>query len=423
MTTIVSLHAIEILDSRGNPTIECCVELSCGTKGYGQVPSGASTGLYEAHELRDGDEKRYHGKGVLKAMSHIEKKIASLVLNQSAYEQEAIDSLMIEEDGTTDKSQLGANAMLAVSLAISDAAAKSCRIPLYQYMGGDQLSQLPIPLMNVINGGKHADNSLAIQEFMIVPHAFKTFSEAIRAGTEVYHALRSYLKKHKHAVNVGDEGGFAPNFKTHEQALDALVEAIQSAGYKPGDEIGIAIDAASAEFFADGQYDLNEKKKLSTEDLIARYQSWCDAYPILSIEDGLHDDDWEGWAQLTKALGDKIQLVGDDLFVTNVARFSKGAKENIANAILIKPNQIGTLTETLTCIGIAKKHHYQTVISHRSGETESSMIADLAVATGATQIKTGAPCRSDRTAKYNRLIRIEHELGKQAKLAAWPYNQ
>lgn len=421
MTKISSVMAIEILDSRGNPTIECCITLEDGTKGYGQVPSGASTGAHEACELRDQDNQRYHGKGVRKAISHIEKSIARLIKGQSVFDQEAIDSLMIEEDGTTDKSQLGANALLAVSLAVADAASHSCQQPLYHYMGGDKLTMLPIPLMNVINGGKHADNSIAVQEFMVVPHGFSSLREAIRAGSEIYQSLKSYLKEQGHTTNVGDEGGFAPNFKTHEEALDALMEAINRAGYKPGEQIGIALDAASAEFYKDGLYDLNEKKPLSTEELIRRYVTWVDAYPIISIEDGLHEDDWEGWALLTSQLGDRIQLVGDDLFVTNIARLSRGVKEKVANAILIKPNQIGTLTETLTCIGVAKKNNYHSVISHRSGETESAMIADLAVAAQATQIKTGAPCRSDRTAKYNRLLRIESDLGEKAILARWPH--
>jgi enolase len=420
MSIISAVHAIEILDSRGNPSIECCIELSDGTKGYGQVPSGASTGAHEACELRDDNPKRYYGKGVKKAINQIEEVIAPLIIKQSVFDQESIDAMMIEEDGTTDKSQLGANAILAVSLALADAASHHLRMPLYQYMGGEKLTSLPVPLMNLINGGKHADNSIAIQEFMIVPHAFPTFSEALRAGTEVYHALKKHLKEKGHNTNVGDEGGFAPSFSKHDEALDCLMVAIEAAGYKPGEQIGLALDAASGEFYQDGVYDLNEKKPLDAEGLIERYVDWVNRYPIMSIEDGLHEDDWEGWAKLTQALGEKVQLVGDDLFVTNVGRLSRGTQEHCANAILIKPNQIGTLTETLTCIGIAKKNNFQTVISHRSGETESSFIADLTVATQAGQIKTGAPCRSDRTAKYNRLLRIEYELGKRAILSPWP---
>lgn len=420
MSTISQVHAIEILDSRGNPSIECCVELGDGYRGYGQVPSGASTGAHEACELRDENPKRYHGKGVKNAIRQIKKVIAPLLVNKSVFDQETLDLLMIEEDGTTDKSQLGANAILAVSLALADAARRHLNIPLYQYIGGSDLTHLPIPLMNVINGGKHADNSIAIQEFMIVPHAFSCFSEALRAGTEVYHSLKRYLKSKGHQINVGDEGGFAPNFTSDEEALDSLMAAIESAGYKPGEQIGIALDAASAEFYRDGHYFIRENEPLDTSALIARYSEWVKRYPIISIEDGLHEDDWDGWAELTQVLGDQVQLVGDDLFVTHVGRLNKGVQQHCANAILIKPNQIGTLTETLTCIGVAKKHKFNTIISHRSGETESSFIADLTVATQAGQIKTGAPCRSDRTSKYNRLLRIESELGDRAKLAVWP---
>ncbi len=407
---ITAVHGLEILDSRGNPTVQATVTLSDGTQGISSVPSGASKGIAEAVELRDKDDKRYLGKGVTKAIRCLEKDIAEIIINRDPFEQESLDGDLIEADGTVNKSELGANAMLAASLAIADAAAKSEDMPLYAYFGGEQLT-LPVPLMNIINGGAHANNSLDIQEFMIVPKGFDSFSEALRAGTETYHHLKSTLADAGYSTAVGDEGGFAPNFKKHDEALDFIMRAIETAGYRPGEQIAIALDVAASELFDAGKYHLkSEKKVLEAGDLIDWYSKLADKYPIVSIEDGLSENDWHGWQSMQHALGQRMQLVGDDIFVTNMAHLSRGIKEKAANAILIKPNQIGTLTETLSCIGLAKKHGWGTMVSHRSGETESSFIADLAVGTSAGQIKAGAPCRSDRVAKYNRLLLIEAAL-------------
>ena len=411
MSSISSIHALEILDSRGNPTLQVEVTLSSGTTGSAMVPSGASTGSKEALELRDKDPKRYHGKGVLKAVNFVNTEIAAELKGKNPNSQEDIDHLMIELDGTENKSRLGANAILGVSLAVAHAAANEMQLPLYRYLGGDGPFSMPVPMMNIINGGAHANNQLDMQELMIIPAGLPTFSDALRAGAEVFHTLKKLLAEKKYSTAVGDEGGFAPNLSSHEEALNLIMSAIEKSGYQPGKDIYLGLDVASTEFYRNGVYTL-ENKKLSSAELIAQLEKWVKQYPIISIEDGLAENDWQGWAQLTKTLGKKIQLVGDDIFVTNTKILSEAIEKKVANAILVKLNQIGTLTETLATIGLAKQHHYGVVISHRSGETEDTTIADLAVATAAGQIKTGSLSRSDRIAKYNRLLHIERELGK-----------
>ncbi len=412
MTTIVEVRAREVLDSRGNPTVEAEVELESGTAGRAMVPSGASTGKFEALELRDGGP-RYLGKGVLRAVANIKDRIAPEVVGFDALDQVAVDRAMLALDGTPNKAGLGANAVLAVSLATARAAAEALGLPLWRYLGGVQGTVLPVPLMNVINGGVHADNGLDVQEFMLVPLGFSRFSEALRAGVEVFHHLKKVLKERGYATNVGDEGGFAPALERNEEALELLLQAIERAGYRPGKEVALALDAAASEFYQGGRY-LFEGQERSAEELIEVYEGWVERYPIVSLEDGLAEEDWAGWKLLTERLGQKIQLVGDDLFVTNPARLERGIQEGVANAILIKPNQIGTLSETLETIRLAHRAGYRTVISHRSGETEDPFIADLAVAVNAGQIKTGSASRSERIAKYNQLLRIEEALGEGA---------
>jgi enolase len=418
MTAIVDIKGREILDSRGNPTVEVDVTLETGAFGRAAVPSGASTGAHEALELRDGDPERYGGKGVLKAIEAVNHDLLDLLAGLDAEDQGLIDGMMIELDGSADKSKLGANAILGVSLAVAKAASEEAALPLYRYLGGVGARTLPVPLMNIVNGGAHADNALDIQEFMIVPRGAANFAEALRCGAEVFHGLRKALAAAGHNTNVGDEGGFAPNLGSAEEALGFIVTAIEAAGYKPGEEVGLALDCAASEFFKDGKYALaGEGKALDSAGMADYLAGLCAGYPIVSIEDGMAEDDWDGWAALTEALGDKVQLVGDDLFVTNPARLARGIEAGIANSILIKLNQIGTLTETLDTVGMAHKAGYSAVISHRSGETEDTTIADLAVATNAGQIKTGSLSRSDRTAKYNQLLRIEAELGPAAVYA------
>lgn len=414
MAKIASIKGREILDSRGNPTVEVDVRCDDGSFGRAAVPSGASTGEHEVIELRDGDKRRYLGKGVQKAVKNVNDVIASKVVGMDVTSQTEIDKLMIRLDGTHNKSKLGANAILGVSLAVSKAASISTGLPLYRYLGGVSANILPVPLMNIINGGVHADNNLDIQEFMIVPLGFNSFSESIRAGVETFHSLKAILKKRGYSTSVGDEGGFAPNLKSNEEAIECIIEAINQAGYRSGDEISIAIDVASSELYENGKY-LIEDKRLSRDKIVDLYKTWVDRYPIVSIEDGMAEDDWGGWRVLTEELGKRVQLVGDDIFVTDTTRLSQGIKEGIANSILIKVNQIGTLTETLETIGMAAKAGYTYIISHRSGETEDSTIADIAVATGSGQIKTGSASRSDRIAKYNQLLRIEEELGSEAR--------
>lgn len=418
MTMIVDILAREILDSRGNPTVEAEVFLEDGSMGRAAVPSGASTGEHEAVELRDGDKKRYLGKGVLKAVANVNDKICPEIVGMDALDQVLIDRTMIELDGTDNKGKLGANAILAVSLATAKAVAASLCIPLYRHIGGVSANTLPVPMMNIINGGAHADNSLDLQEFMIMPVGAEDFNNAIRVGVEVFHHLKSILKKKGLNTAVGDEGGFAPSLKTNEEAIELIMQAISAAGYKPGKDALIALDAAASEFYDTSKkvYNLKgEGKSLSSEKMIDYYERLIKAYPIISIEDGLSENDWKGWKGLTERLGKKVQLVGDDLFVTNTKILSKGIQEGIANAILIKVNQIGTLTETLEAIEMAKKAGYTAIISHRSGETEDATIADIAVATNAGQIKTGSASRTDRIAKYNQLLRIEEELGENAR--------
>lgn len=414
MAKIASIKGREILDSRGNPTVEVDVRCDDGSFGRAAVPSGASTGEHEVIELRDGDKRRYLGKGVQKAVKNVNDVIASKVVGMDVTSQTEIDKLMIRLDGTHNKSKLGANAILGVSLAVSKAASISTGLPLYRYLGGVSANILPVPLMNIINGGVHADNNLDIQEFMIVPLGFNSFSESIRAGVETFHSLKAILKKKGYSTSVGDEGGFAPNLKSNEEAIECIIEAINQAGYRSGDEISIAIDVASSELYENGKY-LIEDKRLSRDKIVDLYKTWVDRYPIVSIEDGMAEDDWGGWRVLTEELGKRVQLVGDDIFVTDTTRLSQGIKEGIANSILIKVNQIGTITETLETIGMAAKAGYTYIISHRSGETEDSTIADIAVATGSGQIKTGSASRSDRIAKYNQLLRIEEELGSEAR--------
>jgi len=418
MFTITEIFAREILDSRGNPTIEVDVVLDCGVLGRAAVPSGASTGVREALELRDGDTARFLGKGVLKAVDHVNSEIANEIEGMDAREQAMIDLVMLELDGTENKSKVGANAILGVSLAVARAASEACALPLFQYLGGPGARTLPVPMMNVINGGAHADNNLDIQEFMIIPAGFDTFSESLRAGTEVFHNLKKILGAASLATSVGDEGGFAPNLRSNAEALDYILKAIEKAGYKAGDQIYLGLDVAASEFYKDGRYELaGDSKSLTADEMIAYYQDLVKKYPIISIEDGMAEGDWDGWKKQTDAMGGSIQLVGDDLFVTNPAIFAEGIAKGIANAILVKVNQIGSLTETLEAIEMGKRAGYRSVISHRSGETEDSTIADLAVATNAGQIKTGSASRSDRMAKYNQLLRIEEELGDAAVYA------
>jgi enolase len=416
MSTIIEVHAREILDSRGNPTVEAEVTLASGAVGRAAVPSGASTGEREAVELRDGDAKRYLGKGVLKAVENVNELIGPALEGMPADEQISIDARMLELDGTENKSKLGANATLAVSMAVARASAKNLGIPLYRYLGGPMAHVLPVPMMNILNGGAHASNNVDAQEFMIVPVGTEEFPEALRMGTEVFHSLKKVLSSRKLNTAVGDEGGFAPDLPSNEAALEMVMEAIEKAGYKPGDDICIALDVAASELWDNGSYVFKkgDKSRKSSAEMVAMYQAWCDKYPIVSIEDGLAENDWEGWGTLTAALGTHVQLVGDDLFCTNVEILGKGIEEGIANAVLVKVNQIGTLTETLQCIEAAKTSSYGAIISHRSGETEDTFIADLAVATGVGQIKTGSASRSDRIAKYNQLLRINEELGEAA---------
>ena len=413
MLTITTLKAREILDSRGNPTLEVDCQLAGGAVGRAAVPSGASTGEHEALELRDGDKARFGGKGVQKAVRNVAEKIAPTVVGMEAYDQLAVDQAMIALDGTPTKSQLGANAILGVSMAVAKAAAAALETPLYRHLGGVHARTLPVPLMNVMNGGKHADNNVDLQEFMIVPLGAPSFHEALRWATEVFHTLAGVLKKRGLATGVGDEGGFAPNLENNEAPLKLLVEAIEKAGYKPGEQIAIALDPAASEFFKDGAYVLEGEggRRLPPAEMVEYYAGLVDRYPIVSIEDGLAEDDWEGWSLITKRLGQRIQLVGDDIFVTNLERLARGIREGVANSILIKLNQIGTVSETLSAIELAHRAGYTAVISHRSGETEDVTIADLAVGTNAGQIKTGSLCRTDRVAKYNQLLRIEEELG------------
>ncbi len=414
MSLIIDIHAREILDSRGNPTVEVEVLTENGIVGRAAVPSGASTGKYEAVELRDGEADRYLGKGVEKAVANVEEIIAEELLGASVFDQRDIDQTMIDLDGTPNKSRLGANAILGVSLAVAKAAAEEAGLPLYQYLGGPNAHVLPVPMMNILNGGSHADNKIDFQEFMIMPVGATSFREGLRMGVEVFHHLKQVLKSKGYSTNVGDEGGFAPNMQSNEEAIQTVLMAIEKAGYQPGEDIMIALDAASSEFYDEekGLYVLaSSGQELTSADMVAFWKEWCDKYPILSIEDGLAEDDWDGWAALTRALGERIQLVGDDLFVTNTTRLQRGIDQQVANSILIKVNQIGTLTETMEAVRMATRHAYTSVISHRSGETEDTTIADLAVALNTGQIKTGSASRSDRVAKYNQLLRIEEELG------------
>jgi len=418
MSAIIDIHARQILDSRGNPTVEVDVNLESGAMGRAAVPSGASTGAHEAVELRDGDKSKYGGKGVLKAVEAVNGEIFDAVSGLEASDQLHIDRTMIDLDGTPNKARLGANAILGVSLAVAKAAASEANLPLYRYIGGTQAATLPVPMMNIINGGAHADNPIDFQEFMIVPWAAPSCAEAIRWGSEVFHALRAQLKAAGHNTNVGDEGGFAPNIASAEAALDAIMAAIGKAGFKAGDDVALALDPASSEFFKDGKYVLSgENKTLDPAGMVKFYADLAAKYPIISIEDGMAEDDWAGWKAQTDTMGKKVQLVGDDLFVTNPKRLADGIAKGVANAILIKVNQIGSLSETLEAVEMAHKAGYRAVISHRSGETEDSTIADIAVATNAGQIKTGSLSRSDRNAKYNQLIRIEEQLGPSARYA------
>ncbi|AGK98414.1 phosphopyruvate hydratase [Clostridium pasteurianum] len=410
---IVDVYARQILDSRATPTVEVEITLEDGTIGRAAVPSGASTGIFEAVELRDDDKNVYNGKGVLKAVDNVNSIIAPELIGRSVFDQVAIDNALLKLDGTDNKAKLGANATLGVSLAVARAAAAYLGVSLYSYIGGVNAKVLPVPMMNILNGGKHADNNVDLQEFMIQPAGAKSFSEALRIGAEVYHALKGNLKAKGLETAVGDEGGFAPNLKSNEEAIQVIIEAIKTAGYEPGKDVYIALDPASSEFYEDGKYNLaGEGKVLSASEMVDYYENLVNKYPIISIEDGLAEDDWEGWKQLTDRLGSKIQLVGDDLFVTNTARLKTGIEKGVANSVLIKLNQIGTLTETLNTIERAERAGYTAVVSHRSGETEDTTIADLVVAVNAGQIKTGAPARTERVAKYNQLLRIEEELGE-----------
>lgn len=416
MTIISDVYAREVLDSRGNPTVEVEVYLESGAKGHAIVPSGASTGAYEAVELRDGDKGRYLGKGVLKAVDNVNTLIAPELIGLDALDQVAIDNKMIALDGTPNKAKLGANAILAVSMAVARAAADALNVPLYTYLGGFNAKQLPVPMMNIINGGAHADNNVDVQEFMVLPVGASSFKEGLRWGTEIFHSLKSVLKEKGLNTAVGDEGGFAPNLSSNEEAIQTIITAIERAGYKPGVDVFLGMDVASTEFYKDGKYHLEgEGKSYTPEEFVNFLAGWAEKYPIVTIEDGCAEDDWAGWKLLTEKLGGKVQLVGDDLFVTNTERLSRGIDENIGNSILVKVNQIGTLTETFDAIEMAKRAGYTAVISHRSGESEDSTIADIAVATNAGQIKTGAPSRTDRVAKYNQLLRIEDQLGSTAR--------
>ncbi|MFL5435889.1 MAG: phosphopyruvate hydratase [Myxococcales bacterium] len=420
MTEIIDVHAREILDSRGNPTLECEVTVAGGATGRAAVPSGASTGEHEAHELRDGDKSRYGGKGVRKAVENVRSKLAPRLTGMDAAEQEALDRLMIELDGTPTKKSLGANAILGVSLAAARAAASAHNVPLYRWIGGVNARTLPVPLMNILNGGAHADSNVDIQEFMVVPWGAPTFAEGLRMGAEIFHALKGVLKARGHATGVGDEGGFAPSLRSNREALEAIAEAVSKTTYKLGSDVALALDVAASELFdkAKGTYELEgEGRTLSRAELVDFYAQWAEDFPIVSIEDGFAEDDWEGWKMLTDRLGERVQLVGDDLFVTNVERLARGLKDGVANAVLIKVNQIGTLTETLECVRMAHFNGYRTIMSHRSGETEDAFIADLAVACDCGMIKTGSASRSDRVAKYNQLLRIEEELGLSARYA------
>ena len=417
ITQIQEVRAREILDSRGNPTVEAEVTLAGGAKGRAAVPSGASTGEHEAVELRDGDQQRFLGKGVLRAVENVNGEIADALANLDAADQRALDQKMIELDGTGNKGRLGANAILAVSMAAARASAAAFSLPLYRYIGGAAANTLPTPMMNILNGGAHAGNNVDFQEFMVMPVGAESFSEALRWGVEVFHTLKGVLKKRGYNTAVGDEGGFAPSVKSNVEAIEVVLEAIQQAGYKPGEEIAIALDPACSELYNDGKYIFkkSDKSAKSSEDMVRYWAKWVNDYGIVSIEDGLAEDDWDGWALLSKELGGKIQLVGDDLFVTNVERLQEGIDKNVANSILIKVNQIGTVSETLDAIDLGRRNGYTSIISHRSGETEDTFIADLAVATGAGQIKTGSASRTDRVAKYNQLLRIEEELGDAAR--------
>jgi len=417
MSFISTIHAREVLDSRGNPTVEVDVFLESGASGRAAVPSGASTGIYEAVELRDNDKSRYLGKGVKKAVENVNTIISEALEGAYALDQKAIDQRLIKLDGSDNKSRLGANAILGVSLAVAKAAAQEVGLPLYQYVGGVGACTMPIPMMNILNGGAHADNKIDIQEFMVMPIGAESFSEALRMGVEIFHQLKSVLQAKGHSTNVGDEGGFAPNLGSNEEAIEYVLEAIEKAGYKPGKDVWIALDAASSEFYnkEKNKYIFESTgKEMSSDELVQYWKEWTEKYPIISIEDGLDEDDWEGWKKLTQEIGDKVQLVGDDLFVTNTKRLVKGVEQGIANSILIKVNQIGTLTETIEAVQMATRNGFTSVMSHRSGETEDYTIADLAVALNCGQIKTGSASRSDRIAKYNQLIRIEEELGKSA---------
>ena len=415
MSKIANINAREILDSRGNPTIEADVTLDSGITGRAAVPSGASTGEHEAVELRDEDKARYQGKGVLKAVANVNGEIRSSLIGQEATGQRRIDDTLISLDGTENKGRLGANATLAVSMAVAHAAAIDAALPLYRYLGGETATNLPVPMMNIINGGSHADNSVDLQEFMIIPAGAPSFSEALRYGTEVFHSLKSVLSKRGLNTAVGDEGGFAPDLNSNEEAIAVILESIEKAGYRPGEDIYLGIDAASSEFFKDGNYDLKgEGRVLDAAGMKGLLADWVDRYPIVSIEDGMDENDWSGWQELTQEIGNKCQLVGDDLFVTNTKMLERGIRDKSANAILIKVNQIGTLSETLDAISMAQKAQFGVIVSHRSGETEDTTIADLAVATSARQIKTGSLSRSDRIAKYNQLLRIEEQLGDRA---------
>jgi enolase len=418
MSSIIDIHARQILDSRGNPTVEVEVITEEGAMGRAAVPSGASTGAHEAVELRDGDKKVFMGKGVLKAVNNVNKIIADKLMGVDVFEQNEIDRLMLKLDGTDNKAELGSNAILAVSLACAKAAAIEANMPLYRYIGGVNANTLPIPLMNILNGGSHADNSIDFQEFMIMPVKADSFSEALRMGTEVFHHLKNVLKKKDYSTNVGDEGGFAPNIPSNEEAIETVLKAIEEAGYKPGKDIYIAMDAATTEFYDEktGLYTFKKSdgREMDSSAMVAYWKQWTEKYPIISIEDGMAEDDWKGWAELTKNIGDKVQLVGDDLFVTNSKRLQKGIDKGVANSILVKVNQIGSLSETIDAVNLATRHAYTNIMSHRSGETEDTTIADLAVALNSGQIKTGSASRTDRIAKYNQLIRIEEELGKNA---------
>ncbi len=416
MTTIVDVYGREILDSRGNPTVEVDVYTESGAQGRAAVPSGASTGEFEACELRDDDVSRYGGKGVRQAVANVNGPIADALLGADAADQVAVDHILIELDGTDNKAKFGANAILGASMASARAAAEFFGLPLYRYLGGVGARLLPAPMFNILNGGAHADNNVDIQEFMVVPYGAPTFGEALRAGAEIYHALKKVLKERGLAAGVGDEGGFAPNLASNEEALQLVVEAVSAAGYRPGENVGLAIDAAASSFFGKGKYHL-DGAELDAAAVVELYGRWLETYPVVSVEDGLAEDDWDGWRLLNEKLGDRVQLVGDDLFVTNIERLQRGIRENSANSILIKLNQIGTVTETIAAVELARRHGMSAVVSHRSGETEDTFIADFVVAVGAGQIKTGAPARSERVAKYNELLRIEEDLASSAQFA------